>query len=148
MSRVLGWAILSGLTAAAPLGAQDIASTARRLDSTNHALIAVRDSLVAYRKAHPASYGQYDDSVVIAGGRVKVLFNEDQASVSRAAAAVADKALAEFGSALNRVGPFVFSIVPDSALNSYDAQLRRTQAISVRQHLAGDPANPNHTSAD
>src|SRR5690242_3338897 len=104
MSKSAGYLVVVGLVMAVPLGAQDIAQLARRLDSTNHASIAVRDSLIAYRRAHPATYGDYTDSVMIAGGRVKLLFNDALAEVTRAGAAEADKHLADFGAAVNRAG--------------------------------------------
>jgi hypothetical protein len=144
MSKSSGYLVILGLVTAAPLAAQDIAQLARRLDSVNHASIAVRDSLVAYRQAHPASYGEYTDSVVIGAGRVKILFNDELAAAARAGAAETEKHLADFGAAVNRAGPFVFSVVPDTATSPYEQ--RYGGAISVRQHYAIDPANPNRTS--
>jgi hypothetical protein len=144
MSRSLGYLVAFGLVTATPLAAQDVAQLAHRLDSVNNASIAVRDSLAAYRRAHPASYGDYTDSVVIAAGRVKILFNDEFAAAARAGAAETEKHLADFGAAVNRAGPFVFSVVPDTAASPYEETYGG--AISVRQHYTNDPANPNRTS--
>lgn len=145
MSSSTGYLIVAGIVAAAPLPAQELAQLGRRLDSTSRAATAVRDSLAAYRKAHPPSYGQYADSIMLASGKVKVLFNEDMAQLARAGAAEAEKQLAEVGGGLDRVGSFVFSIAPDSAASPYETIYG--DAISVRQHSANDPANPTRTSS-
>lgn len=145
MSRSTGYLIVAGIVAAAPLPGQDLAQLGRRLDSTSRAAVAVRDSLVAYRKAHPPSYGQYADSIMLASGKVKLLFNEDMAQLARAGAAEAEKQLAELGVALDRVSSFVFSIAPDTAASPYETIYG--EAVSVRQHSASDPANPTRTSS-
>src|SRR4051812_41422697 len=103
MYRSIALLLVAGIAAGAPLPAQDIAAWARRVDSPNRALIAVRDSRVAHRKGPPASYGQYSDSVVVASGKVKVFFNDSLAAVARAGAAAADKQLADFAGTLSRV---------------------------------------------
>jgi hypothetical protein len=145
MSRLTGYLIVAGIVTAAPLPGQDLAQLGRRLDSTSRAAAAVRDSLAAYRKAHPPSYGQYADSITLASGKVKLLFNEDMTQVARAGAAEAEKQLADIGAGLDRVHSFVFSIVKDTATSPYETIYG--DAISVRQHSAGDPANPTRTSS-
>jgi hypothetical protein len=147
MSRTLaGYIIVAGLAASRVEG-QELEQMARRIDSLQRQAIAAQAAVIAYRKSAPVNLG-YRDSSIIAGGKVKVFFNPELAELARAASAEADAQLAHLGSAMNRVGSFVFSIATDSALNYYDTRYGRTQELSVRYHSKADPRRPNRTSTD
>jgi hypothetical protein len=131
----------------APLHGQDVEGMGRRVDSTLRAAAAMRDSLAAYRKSNPVRM-DFDDSVVIGGGKVKVYFNAVVADLARPGIAETERHLQELGRALDRLPVFLYSIVPDTASTFYDERLGRVGALNVRRHFAESPNNPNKTSVE
>jgi hypothetical protein len=147
MSKTLaGYLIVAGAIAARADG-QDLNRMGRQVESLGRAAAVAQQAILDYRKANPVTFG-FQDSVLIAGGKVKVYFNPEFAEPARAGAAQADEQLRHLGAALNRAGNFIFSVAADSAANPSDTYYGRTGALQVRRYLAADPRNPNRTSTD
>lgn len=141
MSRIGGYLIVAGI-AASRLEGQEVEQMARRLDSAWQQAQIATEAVVAYRRAHPLRF-DFSDSIIAGGGKVKVFFNAPFAEKVRAGMAESERHLSEMGHALDGMKPMFFSVVPESAFNSYDKQLGRVTSMNVRQY---DPANPNNPS--
>jgi hypothetical protein len=146
MFKVLsGYSIMFAI-AATPLSAQqDLAALARRVDSSRQVAIARQQTLVTYRTLHPPHFA-YDDSVVIASGKVKVFFDPISATLAKAAAAEADKHLQELGSALDQLPTFLIAVVPDSSRLA--AQLGNIGAVNVQYYASVTQRTPVRTSTE
>ena len=144
MSRALsGYIIVAGILAS-PLRGQDVAQMQRRVDSTFRASILAQQAVFDYRRAHPVRF-DFNDSAVVAGGRVTVYFDASVAKQVRAGVAIAEPHLVEVIGALSRITPFVFSVVPDSQYNPSTRSYSQGAGLSVRQHFGSEP-KPARTS--
>ena len=147
MFKSLGGYLIVTALAAAPLGGQDIERMQRRVDSTFQEAARAQAAVVEYRKAHPLRL-DYTDSVITANGKIRVYFDSGFARQVRAGVAEAERYLAELGGALSNAEPIIFSVVPDSAFNSYDRSYGRVRQMNVRRHYAFAPNAPQRTSVE
>ena len=145
MSRraLLVGCVLAAGVAGRSARAQDTRAMAALIDSAHEKAVVTREQLETYRRTGLLRAARWTDSLMIAGGRVKVLFNKDAAPYARAGVAEAEAQLKGLGDFQSRLPLLEFSIGPDSRELPND--LRPDSRTSVRFHPK--PNLSNATSA-
>lgn len=144
-ARIIGYVIVAGVAARSG-HAQDMRTLPARIDSARDRSETARRSLEAYQRTGAARQIRWTDSTMIAGGRVKVLFNGALAPYAGEGIAEAESQLRELGAFLERLPPLEFSIGPDSATAPVAGPMGNY--IIVRHHPTPNTANSTSTTDD